>query len=144
MKTYVPKLNEIKRTWYVVDAKGQVLGRLASQVAKILMGKHKPTYQPNYDNGDFVIVINAKDVKLTGKKERNKFYYWHTGYVGHIRSISYGELREKKPEFMFWLAVKRMLPKNKLRKKFLRKLKVYAGPEHPHAAQQPIPLKFNN
>jgi large subunit ribosomal protein L13 len=142
VKTFVPQEDQIKRTWYLVDAKGKILGRLASQVAHILMGKHKPTYQPNFDMGDFVVVINAGEVKLTGQKERDKIHYWHTGYVGHIRAVSYGDLKRNKPEYMFWLAVKRMLPRNKLRNRFLRKLKIYAGAEHPHAAQQPTALEL--
>ena len=142
MKTFVPKEDQIQRDWHLVDAKDQVLGRLASQVAHILMGKHKPTYLPNFDMGDFVVVINAGEIKLTGAKERDKTHFWHTGYIGHIRSVSYGDLKRNKPEYMLWLTVKRMLPRNKLRQRFLRKLKVYPGAEHPHAAQQPKALEL--
>jgi large subunit ribosomal protein L13 len=128
---------EAKREWLLIDAKDLVLGRLASKIAIFLRGKHKPTFMPNMDMGDFVVVVNAGAIKLTGSKEDNKLAYWHTGYPGGIKSVSYGELREKDPFRMLTLAVKRMLPRNKLRKHFLRKLKVYAGSEHPHAAQQP-------
>ncbi len=141
MKTFIPKPSQIKREWLLVDAKGKVLGRLASQIANLLRGKGKPTFTPNCDVGDFVVVINAKDIELTGKKETDKIHYWHTGYPGAICSRSYGQLRQDKPEFMLMLAVKRMLPRNKLRKHLLQKLKVYAGTEHPHAAQQPKPVE---
>lgn len=142
MKTFMAKKEEVKREWYVVDAKGKVLGRLASEIAKILRGKHKPIFTPHVDTGDFVIVINAKDVVLTGKKENQKMYFFHSGYPGGDRLISAKELRAKAPERMIYLAVKGMLPKGPLGRKMLKKLKVYAGPEHPHQAQQPKELKI--
>jgi len=142
MKTFMAKKEEIKREWYVVDAKGKVLGRLASEIAKILRGKHKPIYTPHVDTGDFVIVVNAKDVVLTGKKEQQKIYFFHSGYPGGHKLIPAKELRAKSPEKMIYLAVKGMLPKGPLGRKMLKKLKVYAGPEHPHHAQQPKELRI--
>lgn len=140
MKTYMAKPNRVERKWYVVDAKGKTLGRLASEVAKILRGKHKPEYTPHIDTGDFVIVLNAAEVELTGKKLTDKFYYRHSGYPGGLKQISAGQLREKRPERMIEYAVKGMLPKGSLGRKQLKKLKVYAGSEHPHEAQQPALL----
>ena len=137
MKTYAVKAGEIERRWYVVDAKDQVLGRLASTIATILRGKHKPTYSPHLDVGDFVIVVNAKDVKLTGRKASQKTYFRHSGYMGGDRQIPFRRMRERHPDRIVRLAVKGMLPKNALGRSMLRKLKVYAGPEHPHEAQQP-------
>lgn len=137
MKTFIPKGPQIKRDWVLVDAKGKVLGRLASQISKVLRGKTKPTFTPNVDMGDFVVVVNAGEITLTGNKDEDKFHFWHTGYPGGIKSESYGAMKERKPELMLWLAVKRMLPRNKLRKRFLRKLKIYRGAEHPHIAQKP-------
>ena len=137
MKTYAVKAGEIERRWYVVDAKDQVLGRLASNIATILRGKHKPTYSPHLDVGDFVIVVNAKDVKLTGRKASQKTYFRHSGYMGGDRQIPFRRMRERHPDRIVRLAVKGMLPKNALGRSMLRKLKVYAGPEHPHEAQQP-------
>lgn len=142
MKTFMPKVAELKRDWVLIDGKGKVLGRLASQIAAVLRGKNKPTFVPNLDNGDFVVVINAKEVVLTGKKATDKLHFWHTGYPGGIKSISYGALREKNSERMIWLAVKTMLPRNKLRKNFLRKLRVYSGAEHPHKAQMPRAIEL--
>ncbi|NOX44156.1 MAG: 50S ribosomal protein L13 [Caldiserica bacterium] len=146
MKTYMAKKEDagitFKREWYVVDATDQPLGRLASKIALILQGKHKPTYTPHFDVGDYVIVINAEKVKLTGKKWEQKLYRHHTGYVGHLREIPYEELVKVHPDWPIRLAVKRMLPKNNLGRRMLRKLKVYAGPEHPHAAQKPKPLSL--
>lgn len=142
MKTFQPKKTDFNREWVVVDAKDMVLGRLASQVAARLRGKHQPHFAPHLDCGDFVVIVNADKIRLTGRKHDNKMHYWHTGYPGGIRSRTYGQLLEEKPDRMVWLAVKRMLPRNKLRKRFLRKLKVYAGPEHPHTAQQPKSLKL--
>jgi len=143
-KTYMAKKEDagvtFERKWYVVDATDIPLGRLASKLAIILQGKHKPTYTPHFDVGDYVIVINADKVKLTGSKAETKVYYKHTGYLGHLYTYTYQELRERHPELPIKLAVKRMLPKNKLGRRMLRKLKVYAGPEHPHQAQQPVPL----
>lgn len=127
------------RAWWVVDASGQALGRLASQVAVLLRGKHKPTFTPHVDTGDFVVVVNAGKVKLTGDKLEKKFYYHHSTYPGGIRKVPYHELLEEKPEFMIEKAVKGMLPKNVLGRQLLTKLKVYATPDHPHGAQQPKP-----
>ena len=142
MKTFQPKKSDFTREWVIVDAKDMSLGRLASQIAARLRGKHKPIFAPNMDCGDFVVVINANEIKLTGKKETDKRYYWHTGYPGGIKSVTYGDLKENRPDRMVWLAVKRMLPRNKLRKRFLRKLKVYGGNEYPHAAQQPKAIEL--
>lgn len=141
-KTFVAKPHEVERKWYVVDAKGKTLGRLATQLATILRGKHKPIYTPHVDTGDFVIVVNADKVNLTGKKLRDKIYYHHSLYPGGLKSIRAGELRAKNPERMIRLAVWGMLPHNRLGRKLIKKLKVYAGPEHPHAAQQPEVLDF--
>jgi len=142
VKTFHAKKTDFTRDWVVVDAKDMPLGRLASQVAARLRGKHRPIFTPNVDCGDFVIVINADKIALTGKKHDNKLYHWHTGYTGHIKSLTYGQLLENTPDKMLWIAVKRMLPRNKLRKNYLGKLKVYAGAEHPHAAQQPKAIKL--
>jgi len=144
MKTYMAKGEALERNWYVVDADGAVLGRLASQVAAILRGKHKPIYTPHVDTGDHVIVVNAEKIVLAGKKLDNKIYYRHTGYVGGIKAVSYRNLIQKKPEFVIYEAVRRMLPKGPLGRKMLRKLRVYAGPEHNHAAQKPevLTLKY--
>jgi len=128
------------KNFYILDAKDKILGRLASRIAHILMGKHKVEYLPHIDIGDYVIVINAKKIKLSGKKLKNKYYYHHTGYIGHLKKIRYDELLEKKPEFILYLAVKRMLCNNKLRNKRLKRLFVYADENHPHIAQQPQPL----
>src|SRR5256885_10928922 len=140
MKTYSPKPEHIERTWYVVDASGQVLGRLASHVAMLLRGKHKPIFAPHMDTGDFVIVVNAEKVALTGTKLADKRVYRHSGYPGGIRSVTYAELLDKHPERLVEGAVRGMLPKNTLGRNMLRKLKVYAGPDHPHQAQQPTPF----
>jgi large subunit ribosomal protein L13 len=129
-----------QRQWYVVDAQGKVLGRMASEIAKILRGKNKPIFTPNVDAGDFVIVINARGVKLTGKKLQKKVYYRHTEYPGGIRERTAEKMLEDKPEDLVLLAVKGMLPKNRLSRRLVTKLKVYAGPEHPHEAQKPQPL----
>ena len=129
-----------QRQWYVVDAQGRVLGRMASEIAKILRGKNKPIFTPNADAGDFVIVINARGVKLTGKKLQKKVYYRHTEYPGGIRERTAEKMLEDKPEDLVLLAVKGMLPKNRLSRRLVTKLKVYAGPEHPHEAQKPQPL----
>ncbi len=142
MKTFQPKSSDFTRDWVLVDAKDIPLGRLASQVAARLRGKHKPIFAPHLDCGDFVVVVNADQIKLTGRKHDDKMHYWHTGYTGGIKSVSYGQLLENRPDRMLMLAVKRMLPRNKLRKRFLRKLKVYAGAEHPHTAQQPKSIKL--
>lgn len=142
MKSYIQKPLEVERKWFVVDAKGQTLGRLASQVAAVLRGKHKPTFTPHVDCGDFVIVINAEQVKLTGKKLDKKMYRWHTGYLGHLRERTARQMMDTKPEAVLEQAVKGMLPKNKLGRKMGKKLKVYAGSEHEHQAQKPEELKF--
>jgi large subunit ribosomal protein L13 len=141
MKTFQAKPQEVQRKWYVVDAADKPIGRLASQVAKILRGKHKPTFTPHVDTGDFVIVVNAARVKLTGSKAK-ELIYWHTMYPGGLRSKTRGEMLQEKPERSVVRAVKGMLPHNKLGAATLRKLKVYAGPEHPHQAQQPETLEI--
>jgi large subunit ribosomal protein L13 len=143
VRTYQQKPSEVRRRWFVVDAQGKVLGRLASQVAAILRGKHKPTFTPHVDGGDFVVVVNAEKVRLTGRKLERKVYYWHTGYPGGIKSATAGQLLQTKPEELFRLAVARMLPKTPLGRRMLRKLKVYRGPDHPHAAQQPEKLEVD-
>ncbi|MCS7240091.1 MAG: 50S ribosomal protein L13 [Candidatus Bipolaricaulota bacterium] len=132
-----------ERRWYVVDATDQPLGRLAAKIAKILQGKHKPTYTPHFDVGDYVIVVNAAKIKLTGNKGEKKVYYRHSGYIGNLKEIPYGELLPKNPEFLLKVVVRRMLPKNELGRRMLRKLKVYSGPDHPHQAQSPIPLTLS-
>ena len=142
MRTFSPKGNDITRQWHVVDASGVVLGRLASQVAVLLRGKHKPIFAPHVDTGDFVIIINADKVELSGNKLERKMAYRHSGYPGGLRSVSYAELMEKHPERAVEKAVRGMLPKNSLGRKTLRKLKVYAGPDHPHQAQQPVPFEI--
>jgi large subunit ribosomal protein L13 len=140
MKTFSAKKDDIHRHWYLVNAEGKVLGRLASQVAAILRGKHKPIYTPHTDTGDHVIVINAQKVRLTGNKRQEKFYARHSGYPGGFKSIIAEKLLAQKPERVFEIAVKGMLPKNKLGRAMFKKLKVYGGPNHPHQAQQPEPL----
>jgi large subunit ribosomal protein L13 len=141
-KTYIPKVAEIERRWYVVDAEGQTLGRLATQIATILRGKHKPMYTPHLDVGDYVIVINAEKVEITGAKEEQKQYYRHSGYPGGIYQTSYRDMLRKHPERVIEAAVKGMLPHTNLGRDQLKKLKVYAGPTHPHTAQQPEVLSF--
>lgn len=140
MNTQVAKQEDIKREWFVIDLEEQVLGRAATEIARILRGKHKPIYTPSVDTGDFVVVVNADKVKLTGNKLADKKYYRHSGYPGGIREINAEKLLSKKPEMVIQAAVKGMLPKNKLGRKMFSKLKVYAGSEHPHAAQQPKEL----
>ncbi|MGK7313215.1 MAG: 50S ribosomal protein L13 [Candidatus Longimicrobiales bacterium M2_2A_002] len=142
MKTYTPKAEEIERAWWVVDAEGKVLGRLASEVAKVLRGKHKPMYTPHLDTGDHVIVINAEKIRLTGKKEQQKTYFRHSGYMGGDKHTPFEEMRAKHPDRVIELAVKGMMPKNNLGRLMLKKLKVYAGEEHPHEAQQPKELEI--
>ncbi len=137
------KTEDADRKWYVIDATDQVLGRLAAKVAGVIRGKNKAIFTPNMDTGDFVIVINADKVKMTGKRELQKTYFRHSGYPGGGRTTSFAELMEKKPEAVIEKAVKGMLPKNRLGRKLVRKLKVYAGAEHPHAAQQPEALSVN-
>nr|WP_305791024.1 50S ribosomal protein L13 [Desulforhopalus sp. IMCC35007] len=140
MKTYLAPVNEIEKKWYIVDAENKVLGRLATEIANRLRGKHKPTFSSFIDNGDFVVVTNAEKIALTGNKLDDKKYYRHTGYMGGIREISAKDLLVKHPEDLLIKAVRGMLPKNKLGRAQLKKLKVYAGTKHPHAAQQPAEL----
>ena len=142
MRTYTPKANEIERSWYVVDAEGMVLGRLATEVARILRGKHKPMYTPHMDTGDHVIVINADKVVLTSNKGDKLFVHRHSGYPGGLRTRSYGDLLSKNPEEAVRRAVRGMIPKNRLGRQMITKLKVYAGPVHPHSAQQPQTLEL--
>ena len=141
MKTYVATPTERQRDWYLVDAEGKTLGRMATGIADTLRGKRKPEYTPHIDTGDFVVVINAEKIHVTGDKRAQKRYWRHSGYPGGIRSRTLEEMLERKPEDPIRLAVKGMLPRNRLARKQLLKLKVYAGPEHPHAAQQPKPLE---
>ncbi|MBQ3551924.1 MAG: 50S ribosomal protein L13 [Clostridia bacterium] len=143
MKTYMAKGETVEHKWYVVDAEGMVLGRLASQVASILRGKHKPIFTPHVDTGDFVIILNADKVVLTGKKLDQKNYYHHTGYVGGIKSVDYRTLLRTKPEFAVYEAVRLMMPKGPLGRQMLSKLKVYRGSEHKHQAQKPEVLELN-
>lgn len=142
--TYIAKAADVERKWYVVDASGKTLGRLASEVAKVLRGKNKPVYTPFLDTGDYVIIVNAEKVVVTGKKAEQKTYVHHTGYAGGLKEISYKRMMETKPEEILKHAVKGMLPKNTLGRKMFKKLHVYAGPEHEHAAQKPevLELKF--
>lgn len=142
MSTKFVKAADVDRKWYLVDAEGKTLGRLSTEIATILMGKNKPTYTPSMDTGDFVVVINAEKVELTGNKWRDKFYRYHTGHPGGLKEIRYSELVQRKPEKLIELAVKGMLPKSKLGRAQIKKLKVYAGAEHPHEAQQPETLEI--
>lgn len=142
MRTYAPKPTEITREWYLVDAQGQTLGRLASRIARILMGKDKPDFAPHLDMGDFVVVVNAEKVRVTGKKLEDKLYHRHSGYPGGLRTMTLGELLKRRPTRVVRLAVRGMLPKNRLGRAMLRKLKVYEGPDHPHEAQNPKPLEL--
>jgi len=141
-KTFLPQKNAIEKKWWLVDADGVVLGRLASQVANILRGKNRPHYTPFFDSGDFVIIVNADKVKLTGKKENQKVYYRHTGYMGGLKETTFKRMITTHPERVIAHAVRGMLPKNRLNRKILTKLKVYAGPEHKHQAQKPELLKM--
>jgi len=143
MKTYVTKPHEVERQWFVVDAEGQTLGRLSTRIATILRGKHKPIYSPAVDCGDYVVVINADKVKVTGRRLEQKKYYRHSGYVGGLKEITLSQQLEKFPERVLESAVKGMLPKNALGRKMFKKLKVYPGPEHPHQAQLPQPLEID-
>lgn len=142
MKSYVAKASTIERTWYVVDAKDKTLGRLCSEIAAVLRGKKKPIYTPHMDCGDYVIVVNAEQVKVTGKKFNDKKYYTHSDYVGGFKEYSFKQMHEKKPEKIIELAVKGMLPKGPLGRQMYKKLFVYAGPDHKHQAQQPVELTF--
>lgn len=142
MKTYMAHAETVERKWYVVDATGIPLGRLASKVAAILRGKNKPTYTPNVDTGDFVVIINSDKVVLTGKKTENKFYRYHTGYIGGLKEISYGKMLAERSDVAVFEAVKGMLPKNSLGRQMIKKLRIYKGATHPHEAQQPEALKL--
>jgi large subunit ribosomal protein L13 len=142
VKTYVATPETRQREWWLVDAEGQTLGRLATRIADTLRGKHKPEYTPHCDTGDFVVVVNAAKVAVTGQKREQKLYHRHSGYPGGLRTRTLGEMLERRPEEVLRKAVKGMLPRNRLARQQLRKLKVYAGPEHPHAAQQPKPMEI--
>ena len=146
MKTYIAKEEEVldSRRWYIVDAEDQILGRMASQIASILKGKHKPIYSPHQDAGDFVVVVNAEKIKVTGNKLKDKIYYRHSGYPGGQKATSLQQMLQKHPERVVELAVKRMLPKNSLGRKMFMKLKVYSGPDHPHKAQMPEQLELKH
>lgn len=142
MRTYTPKQDEIERSWYVVDARGETLGRLASRVAGVLRGKHKPGFAPHMDTGDFVIVVNAEKIRVTGKKLDQKMYHRHSGYPGGLKSMTLRQLLARRPTRVIRRAVQGMLPHNRLGRQMARKLKIYAGPEHPHQAQLPEPLEL--
>ncbi len=138
--TFIAKKESVKHNWHIIDANNLILGRMAVKIATVLMGKHKPEYTPHVDTGDFVIVVNADKIRLTGKKMKEKMYYFHTGYIGGLNERPFEWMMKKSAERVIMLAVRRMLPKNKLAQKMLTKLKVYQGPDHPHDAQQPEPL----
>jgi large subunit ribosomal protein L13 len=144
MKTYVAKPSDRQRDWYVVDAEGQTLGRLATQIADALRGKRKPEYTPHIDTGDFIVVVNAEKIRVTGNKMEQKIYWRHSGYPGGIKSRTLAEMLDRRPEEVIRKAVKGMLPRNRLARQQLTKLKVYAGPEHPHAAQLPKPMELRD
>ena len=141
MKTHSVRATEIERSWYVVDASGRVLGRLATEVARVLKGKHKPTYSTHLDTGDYVVVVNASEIALTGRKADQKKYFTHSGYMGGERFTPFKTMLKRHPERVIRLAVKGMLPKNRLGRRMMKKLKIYGGPEHPHAPQDPAPLE---
>lgn len=143
MKTFSAKPAEVRRDWYVVDATGKTLGRLSTEIARRLRGKHKPEYTPHVDTGDYIVVINAEKVRVTGNKREDKIYHRHTGYIGNLKSVSLDELLKTHPERVIENSVKGMLPRGPLGRKMLGKLRVYKGPEHEHTAQQPIPLEVN-
>lgn len=136
------KKEEVERKWYIIDAKNQILGRLASKIAYMLQGKHRPDFTPHVDQADFFVIINADKIRLTGKKLDQKVYWRHSGYMGGLKLETARQLLERKPEMLIYLAVKRMLPRNRMRKRLLKKLKIYAGPNHPHQAQNPQPLEI--
>jgi len=142
MKTFSAKPAEVQRGWYVIDAEGKTLGRLASELAMRLRGKHKPEYTPHVDTGDYLVVVNASKIRVTGNKLEGKLYHHHTGYVGNLKTVDLKTLLAEKPEQVITLAVKGMLPKNRLGRAMIKKLRVFAGPEHTHAAQQPQPLEI--
>ncbi|EKD69765.1 MAG: 50S ribosomal protein L13 [uncultured bacterium] len=143
MKTYFVTNETAENKWYLVDASGKVLGRLASQIAKYLRGKHKPEFTPHADAGDYIVVVNADQIKVTGKKEDKKIYYRHSGYPGGLKEMTFTDLQKKDPTEVIEIAVKGMLPKNPLGRAMLKKLKVYAGAEHPHTAQQPVTINLD-
>ena len=143
MKTFSAKPAEVRRDWYVVDATNKTLGRLSTEIASRLRGKHKPEFTPHVDTGDYIVVVNAEKIRVTGNKLKDKMYHHHTGYIGNLKSVPLDELLETHPERALEHAVKGMLPKGPLGRKMLSKLRVFAGPEHTHAAQQPIPLELN-
>ena len=143
MKTFSAKQAEVRRDWYLVDATGKTLGRLSTEIAHRLRGKHKPVYTPHVDTGDYIVVVNAEKIRVTGNKLKDKIYHRHTGYIGNLKSISLEKLLAQAPERALQHAVKGMLPRGPLGRKMLSKLRVFAGPEHNHAAQQPIPLEVN-
>ena len=143
MKTFSAKPAEVRRDWYVVDATGKTLGRLSTEIARRLRGKHKPEYTPHVDTGDYIVVVNAEKIRVTGNKLKDKMYHHHTGYIGNLKSIPLEKLLEEHPERAIEKAVKGMLPRGPLGRQMLSKLRVFAGPEHTHAAQQPIPLEVN-
>ncbi len=142
MKTFSAKAHEVRRDWFVVDAADKTLGRLASEIAMRLRGKHKPVYTPHVDTGDYIVVVNADKIRVTGRKATDKMYHHHTGYIGNLKSISFEKMQAKAPGRVLELAVKGMLPKNPLGRAMYRKLKIYAGPDHQHAAQQPKALEI--
>ena len=143
MKTFSAKPHEVRRDWYVVDATGKTLGRLSTEIARRLRGKHKPEYTPHVDTGDYIVVVNAEKIRVTGNKLKDKIYHRHTGYIGNLKSTSLETLLDEAPERALQYAVKGMLPRGPLGRKMLSKLRVFAGPEHDHTAQQPIPLEVN-
>ncbi len=143
MKTFSAKPAEVRRDWYVVDATGKTLGRLSTEIARRLRGKHKPEYTPHVDTGDYIVVVNAEKIRVTGNKLKDKTYYRHTGYIGNLKSITLDKLLDEAPERALQHAVKGMLPRGPLGRKMFSKLRVFAGPEHNHTAQQPIPLEVN-
>lgn len=142
MKTFSAKPQTVRRDWFIVDASGKTLGRLATEVARRLRGKHKPQYTPHVDTGDYIVVVNARDISVTGNKRSDKMYHRHTGYIGNLKSANLDTMLEKSPEEVIRLAVKGMLPRNPLGRQMMRKLKIFAGPEHNHEAQQPQPLEI--
>ncbi len=143
MKTISAKADDVKREWFLVDADGKTLGRLATEIARRLRGKHKTIYTPHVDTGDYIVVINAEKVRVSGNKAKDKMYYSHSGYMGGLKATNFSDMIERSPERVIELAVKGMLPRNPLGREMYRKLKVYAGPQHQHAAQQPQPLDIN-
>lgn len=142
MKTFTIRGTYNDQKWFVINAENQILGRMSSRIAAMLRGKHKPVFSPHLDVGDYIIVINADKIRVTGNKEDKKVYYRHTGYVGHLKTVTLKQMRAKKPEFIIHNAVRKMLPKNSLGRKMLKKLKIYAGASHPHTAQKPEVLEF--